>query len=201
MAIIYGCTNFSSINYNSLATVDDGSCVVTKTKHHNITGELTKQLLAAGSNASISSISLTNVDSSTTTVDAIVDLYVERQLNGKFYLLKGVHIPVGATLIHDIVGLRDIGGEFSLFIKLTKSTTFTLTGSIDPIADQTVTGVGTKFLTELSVGDEIVVSSETRIVESIASDTELEVTIAFSNNGNDASPDCNPVAPVDVILY
>ena len=121
MAIIYGCTNFSSINYNSLATVDDGSCVVTKTKHHNITGELTKQLLAAGSNASISSISLTNVDSSTTTVDAIVDLYVERQLNGKFYLLKGVSLPVGVTLFHAIIGFNNKEGQFGLYIKLTKS--------------------------------------------------------------------------------
>ena len=200
MAVIYGCTNSSSVNYNSLATVDDGSCVISGTKHHNITGELTQQLLIAGSNVNVSSISLTNVDSSTTTVDAVVDLFVERQLHGKFYLLKGVNIPVGATLIHDIVGLRDIGGEYGLFIKLTKGTTFTLTGSIDPTASTTVTGVGTKFLTELSIGDEIVVSSETRVVSAIASDTSLTVTVATTNTANDASPDCNPVAPVDVIL-
>ena len=77
---------------------------------------------------------------------------------------------------------------------------FTLTGSIDPTASTTVTGSGTAFLTELSIGDEIVVSSETRIVTAITSDTSLTVSIATTNTSNDASPDCNPVAPVDVIL-
>lgn len=139
-------------------------------------------------------------NSKTTAVDADVDLYIEKKLTGKFYLLKSVKIPHRVTLFHDIKSFSNKTDEFGLYIKLTKGTTFTLTGSIDPIADQTVTGIGTKFLTELNIGDEIVVSSETRIVESIASNTELEVTIAFSNNGNDATPDCNPVAPVDVIL-
>ena len=169
-------------------------------KHFNITGELTQELLAAGDNTKVSSISLTNVDSTGTSVDAEVDLYIEKKLTGKFYLLKSVKIPYGVTLFHDIRSFNNKANEFGLYIKLTKGTLFTLTGSIDPIADQTVTGVGTKFLTELSIGDEIVVSSETRIVESIASDTELEVTVATTNTGNDASPDCNPVAPVDVIL-
>ena len=196
MAIVYGCTNSTATNYNELATIDDGTCLLVGTKHHNITGGLTQELLPPDSGTNVSSISLTNVDSSTTTVDAVVDLYIERQLTGKFYLLKGVSIPVGATLIHDITGLRSDNGEFGLYIKLTKGTTFTLTGSIDPTASTTVTGVGTKFLTELSVGDEIVVSSETRVVSAIASDTSLTVTVATTNT----APDCNPVAPVDVIL-
>ena len=169
-------------------------------RHFNITGELTQELLAAGDNVNISSISLTNVDSSTTTVDSTVDLYIEKKLTGKFYLLKSVNIPVGVTLFHDIKSFSNKAGEFGLYIKLTKGTTFTLTGSIDPTASTTVTGVGTKFLTELSVGDEIVVSSETRIVSAIASNTSLTVSIATTNTANDASPDCNPVAPVDVIL-
>ena len=116
MPIIYGCTNPSSINYNSLATVDDGNCIITGTKHHNITGALTQLLLTAGSNVKISSISLVNIEG-TNTCD--VDLYVEKQLTGKFYLLKKVALPNGVTLTHDIVGLRDIDGEFGLFIKLT----------------------------------------------------------------------------------
>lgn len=49
-------------------------------KHFNITGELTQELLAPGDNVNISSISLTNVDSSTTTVDSVVDLYIEKVL-------------------------------------------------------------------------------------------------------------------------
>ena len=68
------------------------------------------------------------------------------------------------------------------------------------MADPTVTGVNTLFLSELSVGDEIVVSSETRTVGSIVSDTSLEVTAATTNTANDTSPDCNPTALVDVII-
>jgi len=171
-------------------------------RYYNISGELTQELLAAGDSVNVTSISLANVDSSTTTVDSVVDLYIEKRLTGKFYLLKGVNIPVGSTLVLE---KKDINfnngiGQFGLFIKLTKSTTFTLTGSINPTASTTVTGSGTKFLTELSVGDEIVVSSETRIVSAIASDTSLTVSVATTNTANDTSPDCNPVAPVDVII-
>ena len=166
-------------------------------KHFNITGELTQELLAAGSNTNVSSISLTNIDSSHSST---VDLYIEKQLTGKFYLLKNVSIPVGVTLLHDIKGFNNKTGEFGLYIKLTKTTLFTLTGSIDPAASVIVPGSGTAFLTEVSIGDEIIVSGETRIVTEIASDTSLTVSVAFSNNSNDATPDCNPVAPVDVIL-
>ena len=197
MHIVYGCTNSSAVNYNSLATVDDGSCVTTGARHHNITGELTQELLTAGSSTNISSISLTNINFGGST---LIDLYVEKQLTGKFYLLKNVSIPVGVTLLHDIKGFNNREGEFGLYIKLTKADAFTLTGSIDPAASVIVPGSGTAFLSEVSIGDEIVVSGETRIVTSITSDTSLTVSVAFSNNSNDATPDCNPVAPVDVIL-
>ena len=197
MAIIYGCTNFNSANYNSLATVDDGSCIIAGTRLHNITGELTQQILAVGSNINVSSISLTNINFGGST---LIDLYIERQLAGKFYLLKKVEIPVGVTLIHDVVGLRNEVGEFGLFIKLTKSDVFTLTGTINPIADPTVTGVGTLFLTEVQVGDEIIVTGETRTVASITDTTNLEVTVATTDTDNDTSPDCSPKSRVDVIL-
>ena len=166
------------------------------TRYHNISGELTQELLAAGDNIKVSSVSITNIGK---VQPSKVDLYIEKKLTGKFYLMRGVSLPVGATLSHDFT-MNNSTNEFGLYVKLTKGDTFTLTGTIDPIADQTVTGVGTAFLTELSIGDEIVVSTETRIVESIVSNTELEVTVAFSNNGDDASPDCNPEAIVDVII-
>jgi hypothetical protein len=170
-------------------------------RHFNITGGFTQELLAAGDNTNVSSISLTNVDSTGTATNAIVDLYIEKRSLGKFYLLQNVSIPYGASLMYDVKSFNNSTGEFGLYIQLTKGTTFTLTGSIDPAASTNVNGSGTKFLTEVSVGDEIVVTGETRIVESISSDTLLKVTTAFSNNSNDTSPDCNPVAPVDVILY
>ena len=166
-------------------------------RHFNISGESTRQLLAPGTNVKVSKISLTNVQKVS---KCKVDLYIEKQLTGKFYLLKGVELPIGATLVYDDIKFNNNSGGFGLYIKLTDGDTFTLTGTIDPIADQTITGVGTLFLSEVSVGDEIVVSGETRIVESIASNTSLEVTVATTNTANDTTPDCNPTALVDVII-
>ena len=165
--------------------------------HFNISGELTQQLIAAGDNIGVSKISLTNTQKVS---KCKVDLYIEKKLTGKFYLLKGVELPVGATLIYDDIKFRTITGEFSLYIKLTDGDTFTLTGSIDPTASTLVSGVNTLFLSELSIGDEIVVSSETRTVSAITSNTALSVTAATTNTANDTSPDCNPTALVDVII-
>jgi len=92
--------------------------------HFNITGataaaaQLTQELLAPGDDANVSSISLTNVHAST---KCTVDLYIEKKLTGKFYLLKGVSLPVGVTLFHDIVGFNNKTGQFGLYIKLTQS--------------------------------------------------------------------------------
>jgi hypothetical protein len=170
------------------------------TLHHNISGELTTQLLAAGDNVNVSKISLTN---SQKVSKCKVDLYIEKKLVGKFYLLKGVEIPMGATLVYDSsngVRFSNATGEFGLYIKLTDGATFALTGSIDPTASTTVTGVNTLFLSEVSVGDEILVSAETRTVSTIESDTVLTVSSATSDSANDTSPDCNPTAMVDVII-
>ena len=71
----------------------------------------------------------------------------------------------------------------------TNGYTSVLTGSIDPAASATVTGVGTLFTTELVVGDYITVSAQTRQVTAIATDTSLTVGSAFSDNANDPSPD------------
>ena len=87
------------------------------TLHHNITGELTQELLAAGDSASISKMSLSNIEG---TNFCTVDLYIEKKLTGKFYLMKGVSLPVGATLVHDGVKFNNKTDEFGLYIKLTK---------------------------------------------------------------------------------
>ena len=87
-------------------------------RHFNITGELTQELLAAGSNTSVSSISLCNVHA---TLSCRVSVYIEKANSGKYYLLKSVALPVGATLVHENIVFDNSSGEFGLFIKLTKS--------------------------------------------------------------------------------
>ena len=87
------------------------------TKYHNITGESTQSLLLAGDNTRVSKISLTNIHATT---KCTVDLYIEKNLLGKFYFLKAVELPIGVTLIHDIL-FNNSATEFGLYIKLTKS--------------------------------------------------------------------------------
>ena len=93
------------------------------TRFHNITGataaaaELTRELLAPGDNIKMSSISLCNLHAS---ADVSVDLYIEKKLTGKFYVMKGVNIPVGTTLIHNF-SINNSANEFGLYVKLTKS--------------------------------------------------------------------------------
>tara|TARA_R110002020_G_scaffold294106_1_gene509914 strand:+ start:890 stop:1195 length:306 start_codon:yes stop_codon:yes gene_type:complete len=86
--------------------------------HFNISGELTQELLAAGTGVTVSKVSLTNIEG---TNNCTVDLYIEKKLTGKFYLLKGVELPIGATLIYDDITFSNATNEFGLYIKLTKS--------------------------------------------------------------------------------
>tara|TARA_Y100001963_G_scaffold113317_1_gene156936 strand:- start:577 stop:1095 length:519 start_codon:yes stop_codon:yes gene_type:complete len=169
------------------------------TLHHNIKGELTQQLLAPGDNVNVSKISLTNVQKVS---KCKVDLYIEKALTGKFYLMKGVELPIGATLVYDSTRFSTKVEEFGLYIKLTDGATFTLTGSIDVTGTNTnVPGTNTLYTSELSVGDEIVVSGETRTISSITGNTTAVVSAAWGSDlANDTSPDCNPTALVDVII-
>ena len=168
-------------------------------QYFNISGELTQQLLAPGDNVNVSKISLTNIQKVSS---CKVDLYIEKTLTGKFYLLKGVELPIGATLIYDDIKFSNANDQFGLYIKLTDGPTFTLTGSIDVTGTNTaVPGTNTLFTSELSVGDEVVISGETRTISSITSDTAAVVSAAFGSDlANDTSPDCNPTALVDVII-
>mgnify|MGYP003152404432 FL=1 len=93
------------------------------TVHHNISGELTQELLAAGDNAQVSSISLSNIHADTT---CTVDLYIEKKLTGTFYIMKGISLPVGVTLSHNF-SMNNSTDEFGLYIKLTKTASETPT--------------------------------------------------------------------------
>ena len=93
-------------------------------KYFNITGassaaaELTRELLAAGNNVKVNKIFFTNIHADT---KCTVDLYIEKKLTGKFYILKGTELPIGATLIHGDINFSNAANEFGLYIKLTKS--------------------------------------------------------------------------------
>tara|TARA_R110000822_G_scaffold163036_1_gene303339 strand:+ start:1473 stop:1781 length:309 start_codon:yes stop_codon:yes gene_type:complete len=100
------------------------------TLHHNISGEITQELIAVGEGVSVSKVSLTNIHAST---NCTVDLYIEKKLTGKFYLLKAVELPVGATLMYDNVRFSNKVGGFGLYIKLTQGASET------PVVDVIIT--------------------------------------------------------------
>jgi hypothetical protein len=115
--------------------------------------------------------------------------------------MKRIDIPPGTSLSHDFT-FDNSTNQYGLYLKLTKTTTTTLTGSIDVTGTNVnVPGSGTAFNSELSIGDVITVSGETRIINAITSDTAATVSVAWGSDlANDTSPDINPVATVDVIL-
>ena len=94
------------------------------TLHHNISGEITQELLAAGDGINVSKISLTNIHADT---KCTVDLYIEKKLTGTFYLLKAIELPIGVTLIYEDIKFNNNSNEFGLYIKLTKSASETPT--------------------------------------------------------------------------
>jgi len=170
------------------------------TLHHNISGELAQELIAPGDNIIVSRISFANIQKIS---NCKLDLYIEKKLSGRFYLLRHVDLQQGATLIYDnAVRFSTATDEFGLYIKLTDGEPFTITGSIDVTGTNVnVPGTNTTFLSELSVGDDIVVSSETRTIAAITSDTAATVTAAWGSDlANDTTPDCYPTALVDVII-
>ena len=93
-------------------------------QYFNISGESNQLLLAAGSNVNVNKISLTNIEG---TNKCTVELYIEKKLAGKFYLIKDIELPIGTTLIYDDIVFSNAVGEFSLYIKLTKSASETPT--------------------------------------------------------------------------
>ena len=94
--------------------------------YHNISGELTQELLAVGGGVNVTSISLVNTHASTT---CTVDLYIEKQLTGKFYIMKSLQLPVGSTLVLEgnDVKFSNKANQFGLYIKLTQGASETPT--------------------------------------------------------------------------
>ena len=91
-------------------------------QYFNITSELTKELLAAGNNTKVSKIHLTNVQDN---YHCKVDLYIEKKLTGKFYLLKGVILSKGENLVYTNPVFSNATGDFGLYIKITNNSSDT----------------------------------------------------------------------------
>ena len=86
-------------------------------QHHNITGELTTELLKAGDNINVKSISLANVHGTT---KCSVDLFIQKKLTGRFYFFKQLSLPADSSLVYE-TSFNNSDTGFGLFIKLTKS--------------------------------------------------------------------------------
>jgi len=171
------------------------------TLYHNISGELSTEILAPGDRMNVSSISFANVN---TYKHVLLDFFMKKPETGRYYLLKNVNIPAGASYVYDTI-VNNRVGEFGLYVKLKAADTFTLTGTIDVSTGgaglTSVPGTNTLFTKELTIGDSILVTGETRIIESITSDTVATVTVAFGSDlANDTDPECIPTALVDVII-
>ena len=93
-------------------------------RYFNITGassaaaELTRELLAPGAEKDPTRISFTNIHA---THPCSVDLCIEKRSKGKFYFLKGVELPIGATLIHILPEFNNRKDQYGLYMKLNKS--------------------------------------------------------------------------------
>ena len=85
--------------------------------YKNVTGEFSTELIPVGDQASVTSISMANVEG---TNACSIDLWVEKKLLGKFYYMKQILLPADTSLVYDL-SFDNTANEFGLFIKLTKS--------------------------------------------------------------------------------
>ena len=113
---------------------------------------------------------------------------------GDLLLVSGEYRDV-ATLVSNTsltVGAAYSNNANDTAPKIIRGTPRTLTGTIDAAASTTVPGVGTLFLTEVSVGDYLMLGTATageiRQVTAVASNTSLTVDSAFSDLANDTAP-------------
>ena len=173
-------------NLNSEFTTAAVNQVMTSSPY-TVVGTGTTRVLT-GSIDPTASTSVTGVGTAFTTELAVGD---KINVNGE---IRKVATITSDTALTVDAAFTDTAADAAL-----TAGTGVLTGSIDPAASTTVTGVGTAFTTELAVGDQITVSGETRTISAIASDTSLTVSAAFSNNANDTSvmTDSIAVAPLN----
>ena len=81
---------------------------------HNISGEITNELLAAGENVDVSSVSLCNTHA---TLSCTVNLFMEQKTTasvtgGTFHIFKNTLLPAGSTITHNFKFDNSIFGLF-----------------------------------------------------------------------------------------
>ena len=82
---------------------------------HNISGEITQELLAAGNSLTINSVSIVSTNAN---ISVLVDLYIEKVGTGKYYVIKNHFLNVGEKLETGL-GFNNGPNQFGLFVKLT----------------------------------------------------------------------------------
>tara|TARA_R100000995_G_scaffold78153_1_gene48603 strand:+ start:440 stop:763 length:324 start_codon:yes stop_codon:yes gene_type:complete len=93
-------------------------------RYFNITGAsaaaavLTRELLKPGGEIKVNRISFANIHA---THPCSVDLYIEKESTGKFYFLKGVKLPIGATLNYSVPEFSNRPRQYGLYMKLNAS--------------------------------------------------------------------------------
>lgn len=128
---------------------------------------------------SLTSIEELNSDGTYTTIftgtDTITDSSITNNSTGEVSLIKGYAFPYGNNSTKIVY---KAGYKFSQ-----------LTGTVSNSANgNTITGVGTLFTTELSVGDKIIIGNERKTITTITSNTSLTVDFNFINaNGTAVS--------------
>jgi len=115
------------------------------------------------------------------------------------YLLSG-----GITINSDSrLNFKDISsdGLTIMYSDGSDSRTNELTGTIDPTASTAVVGVGTLFTSEVQVGNTLIVDGQLRVVGAITDDTNLTVTIAFTDGPNDTTPQVKKLSTGGLGIY
>ena len=105
-------------------------------------------------------------------------LVVPSQANLISRVPKAVGSNPGSSLPIVLEGPQDGYSELYSFNGL-QGAAVSGTGALDSLLT-TVTGTGTKFTSELAIGDRIISDGQTRVVASVTSDTILDTTVAFS---------------------
>ena len=94
--------------------------------------------------------------------------------------LFDIQMNDGNDFARDVKSIANSGGDFTCDID---STDVTLTGTVTTTADPTVTGQGTLFLTEVQVGDYLIVNGvNVGIVDSITNNLSLELAANASSS-------------------